>query len=175
MPMPDVDELERYMSGITFDEDQRVEGERAIRAAISAIETELNKAIEPREVTESVNVGADGILYLSRVPVTAVESVLYGVSPVSFDFYGGVVMTSSYMHITGPLTVTYTGGVDGSAIEVIRSLVLELAADEMRNEHVDSVAVNGLDVTDGPPRPAKGLSEEQKLRIQRYKRRVLVN
>ena len=68
------------------------------------------------------------------------------------------------------VTVTYSGGLDGSQIKHFRSLILRAATREMQNMHDDVVGIKDLETRNVAPLET-GFSEAELNSIRRWRRR----
>lgn len=167
-----VEELIDYMSDVTLTSDQRTAAELVIEGVQGEIETFLNRSIEPVTRTEYLVVDHNGQIWPLHTPVISVTSIVRDALAVPYTLEGGLLTGGTPGQ---QVVVTYVGGFsnDHRAHNHLRLEVLRLAAREMTNRHDDTLTVKDLDTTDSPPLPI-GLTEEDKGRIRRWKRRVVV-
>lgn len=122
-------------------------------------------------------------LSLRNGPVTVVTSVRFKPSPSIKDtdpWYSLVNGTDYTIRRWGLdlyrvaandlVEVTYTGGLDGQAIPVLKISILRAAAREMTNQVDDVVGLKDLQTND-VPRKQTGFMEEEIKMLQRWKRK----
>lgn len=170
----DVDALVDYMSNIELSPDQRTAAKDILEGVQGEVETYLNRPIERVETTEIVFPDATGRIWMTNTPVVSVSAVSDGnavaLDAVDFVAQGNAIYSRAYA--VAPYAITYVGGLDGANIKDIRLCVLRVASREMQNRHDSTHSVKGLVTKDVAPLP-EGLQEEDKKRIERYRRRVI--
>lgn len=122
-------------------------------------------------------------VYLRNTPVTSVQAVtLY--SPTTPSASVGLVENTDYLvrrygvdiypaRPNDKVVVTYTAGLEGAAIPVLRLMILRAAAREMQNMHDDVVGIKDLETRNVAPLQTGFTAEELKA-LRRWKR-VTVN
>lgn len=118
-------------------------------------------------------------LYLTNSPVVSVSSV--AVTPASANATSktytaetdyivrpyGVDLYSIYPN--DKIDITYTAGLDGANIKVLKLLLLRAAAREMQNMHDDVVGLKDLTTRNVAPLET-GFSERELMSIKKYRR-----
>lgn len=96
----------------------------------------------------------------SVVPVAQVANTDYVVRRYGIDLYNAMPNDT--------VTVAYTGGLDGSAINVFRLLILRAAAREMQNMHDDVVGLKDLESRNVAPLQT-GFTELELKSVKRWR------
>ena len=94
-----------------------------------------------------------------------VEGIDYIVRRFGVDVFSG--------NANDTITVTYTGGLNGSSIKIFRSLMLRAATREMQNMHDDVVGIKDLNTRNVGPL-VTGYTPEELSSIKRYRRHRIV-
>lgn len=166
----EVQDLQDYMSGVSFSIEQTAAAEEIIAGVQSEVEAFLNRPIEPETFTEMATVDSHGWIIPKKTPVISVSSVIMNNAPVTgwrLGDYGVYIGAPG-----GYVTLTYTAGLTGADAAMIRLTVLRVASREMQNRHDDTLSVKDLGTHDVAPLP-EGLQDEDRARIQRFRRRVV--
>lgn len=172
MTLVKVDELIDYMSNITLKPDQREAVELILEGVQSEVETFLNRPTEPVLVTETLWPDANGYLYPSKTPVLEIVSMTRDGQAITWTAQSGGFYVG-YGYTTTGTVVTYKAGLPDDALRMVRLTILRVASREVQNKHDDTLSVKDLDANDVSPLP-EGLQDEDKARIGRWRRRVVV-
>lgn len=165
-----VQDLKDYMSGITLSIEQAAAAENVLAGVQAEIETFLNRPIESGDIyTETVTTDESGWLYPSNTPVASIISLSADGRPITM--IESLTTTISTGLPSTPVSITYTAGLSGRALAVVKLTMLRVAAREIQNKHDDTLSVKDLGTQDVSPLP-EGLQDEDRARINRYRRRV---
>jgi len=143
-----VSELEAQ-SGEVFDDDDWVLAETLLPYVEAEIEAYLGRSIEQRLHTDEphqLNWATD-VLYLQHTPVVSISTLSVNGYAISADFFApanwGVTLFSYGVSFNAPINsplwlsptldylVTYTGGLDGANLPVLKSVIARTALREM--------------------------------------------
>jgi len=117
-------------------------------------------------------------VYLRNSPVVTVESVVIrqqtetvGTPQVAGRDYTvrryGIDVYRAYAN--DEITVTYTAGLDGSAIKMFKLMILRAATREMQNMHDDVVGIKDLETRNVAPMET-GFLEKELMAVKRWRR-----
>jgi hypothetical protein len=116
-------------------------------------------------------------LYLRNAPVVSVDEITltpYGGEARVLDPDTEYVVrrygVDIYLLLADDLVeITYTAGIDGTAIPIFKSLILRAATREMQNMHDDVVGVKDLNTRNVAPLET-GFTERELLSVKSYRR-----
>lgn len=179
MTIVSVLDLTDYMSGIDLKVHygQENAAEMVLAGVQGEIEAYINRPLEPVTVTETLTFDP-WTNELSEPRVTPIISVstdgwtlLNGRLVPPGGINGWFPSILEYINVNG-YAVTYVAGLDGANIPHIRLEIMRIAAREMSNKHDDTVGLNAGQLVRGAISLApEALNEEDRLRLDRYRRR----
>ena len=199
MSLLNVQDLVDYMSNIVLSAGQRDAAREVLDGVQGEVEQFLNRRLEPVTVTETVQIDEDGYAQLSQSPIISITGVTLGdaaplavppqpatIVPWSLNVRGLYVTygllavgANAYLdpnYANGTAVVTYVAGIDGvngPNAALLRLTILRVAAREMTNRHDDVLGVAEVTTTRPPPVQLIGLTDDDRKRIERMRRRVV--
>lgn len=193
MSLLSVQDLVDYMSGITLSAGQRDAAREVLDGVQGEVELYLNRVLEPVSVTETVQIDDNNYAQLSRSPIISITGVTVadGAVPATvvpwslnnrglYVTYGLLAVgLNSYLdpnYSQGTVIVTYTAGIDGISgpnAALLRLTILRVAAREMTPRHDDVLGVAETRTVRPDPPPPIGLTDDDRRRIDRMRRRVV--
>ena len=188
-----VDELEQYMSGVVFDDDQREAARTVLRGLQRELERYCTRPVERRVRTETVRPDDFGRLWPRATPIVEVLEPSGLVMNHGNGLEGSTSLSLIPLGSYGPVTITYVGGLVDPALVVdpdsddevefddaaadVKVAILRAAAREMTVRHDDTLSVKDLGANkevQPSDRRDIGFTDDELKKFDRIRRRTVV-
>jgi hypothetical protein len=172
-------DLTDYMSGIGLDADQAGSAQDVLDGLQRQLERYCQRPLVRMDRTETLWPDELGRIWPTATPIESISAPLelvpyYNQVGTSYGVFGNMGPLSVFD--TGPVTITYVGGVSGKDEADIRLAILRAAAREVDARHSD--VLDEQDLSQRPAQPSDkrvtGFTDDELRQFDRLRRRTVV-